>query len=72
MSVDNLNGKMVVLHSQNGQDNHRGFIYHVDLEKNLALAFWDRHPEWSNEISLTILTEWFTMGWCYLTETTGV
>lgn len=53
--------------------DYRGFVYHVEPERNVALVFWD-YEGWfhDNEVKLTILKEWLDHNWCYLIETKGV
>lgn len=69
--MPDLLGKMIVLESEYSGRKPKGYIYHIDTSRNLALAFWDIEG-WQDEIELTVLKDWIDSKWCYLTETKGV
>ena len=68
--MQDLVGKKICVTTFSGQIV-KGYVYYVDYEQNLALAFWN-HQKWEDKVSLTVLKDWLDNKWCYLTETTGV
>jgi len=69
--MQDLVGKRICVNSYYSGQLVKGYIYHVDYEQNLALAFWN-NKAWEDKVSLTVLEEWLDNKWCYLTESTGV